>query len=113
MATYIIVGLLVLYIIFAFTRSRKRIKNGCCGGSSTPYREQVKEEEYSFHEQYPVHGMHCENCAARIERKLSHLPDIAAQVDLKKEIVHIYSNHAINAEDIKRNVAELGYELRS
>ena len=51
MATIIILILLVLYIVFAFHRSRKRIKNGCCGGGGPVFRDSVQTDQYAIHEQ--------------------------------------------------------------
>ena len=56
MATIIILILLVLYIVFAFHRSRKRIKNGCCGGGGPVFRDSVQTDQYAIHE--PVSYTH-------------------------------------------------------
>ena len=103
MATIIILILLVLYIVFAFHRSRKRIKNGCCGGGG-------QTDQYAIHEQYHIRGMHCESCAASIEHRLNQMQDTAALVNLQKEVVDVYSNHPLNKEELFQAIQALGYE---
>lgn len=111
MATIIILILLALYIVFAFHRSRKRIKNGCCGGGGPVFRESVQTDQYTMHKQYHIHGMHCENCAASIEHKFNHMQDIAARVNLQKKIVDVYSNHPLNQEELFQAIQSLGYDV--
>ena len=110
MATIIILILLVLYIVFAFHRSRKRIKNGCCGGGGPVFRDSVQTDQYAIHEQYHIRGMHCESCAASIEHRLNQMQDTAALVNLQKEVVDVDSNHPLNKEELFQAIQALGYE---
>lgn len=112
MATFIIVTVLILYTVFAFRQSRKRIQNGCCGGSNTSVlKEKVNPKDYAYHKQYKAEGMHCENCAAKIKQGLDQLNNVKSDVSLKKNTVDIYSNKTINQQEIFTCVEELGYKL--
>ena len=113
MTTWIIVGVLAAYIVYACIKSKNRIKNGCCGGGSQRVEIEVDESAYQHHSRYHIKGMHCENCASKIETALNKSTDMAAVINLKKNTLDIYTNHDFDERELIRTVERLGYELHA
>lgn len=112
--TIIIVALLVLYAVYAIQKTRKRVKNGCCGGGGNERQTiHIHPEDYQYHESFQIAGMHCDNCAARIEAVFQSDEHMAGIVDLKQNLLHIYSNQAIEKAYIAYRIETLGYRLIS
>lgn len=56
-------------------------------------------------------GMTCANCASRIERGLNKMPGVTATVNFGAESALVeYVPSLTSVEDLKRKVADLGYE---
>lgn len=112
--TFIIAALLILYAVYAIQKTRKRVKNGCCGGGGdvrVPIK--VDPSKYPYHETYEVKGMHCDNCAARIESIFQSDDTLVGVVDLKKQQLTIYSHAPIEKASIIYRVETLGYQIVS
>ncbi|MEG1827866.1 MAG: heavy metal-associated domain-containing protein, partial [Cellulosilyticaceae bacterium] len=62
---------------------------------------------------YTIHGMSCNSCKEKIEKKLSQTKGIKKyQVRLKEDKLNLeYNPEEIKIEKIKRVIKELGYEM--
>ena len=61
---------------------------------------------------FPVRGMTCASCVARVEQALSGVPGVVeANVNLASEKVTVEYLEAVQLSDLKRAVADAGYEL--
>ncbi|MFC1918990.1 heavy metal translocating P-type ATPase [Chloroflexota bacterium] len=61
---------------------------------------------------FPVHGMTCASCVARVEEALSTMPGvISANVNMASEKATVEYVGGIESADLKRAVKEAGYEL--
>ena len=61
---------------------------------------------------FPVRGMTCASCVARVEQALSGVPGVvSANVNLASEKATVEYLEAVHLSDLKRAVADAGYEL--
>ena len=63
-----------------------------------------------------IEGMHCQNCARRIENAFNTRDGLYAKVDLGKRTALVRSKRQVPDEELKRIVRGLGYspvEVRS
>ena len=61
---------------------------------------------------FPVRGMTCASCVARVEQALSGVPGVVeANVNLASEKATVEYLEAVQLSDLKRAVADAGYEL--
>lgn len=112
--TLIIVALLILYAFYAIQKTRKRIKNGCCGGGGDErVIIKVDPSKYPYQESFQVEGMHCDSCAARIESVFQSQDTLVGVIDLKKNLLHIYSKEPIDQTAIRSRIETLGYRIPS
>lgn len=112
--TLIIAAVLIVYAVYAIQKTRKRIKNGCCGGGGDErVILKVDPSKYQYHESFQVEGMHCDSCAARIESVFQSQDMLFGVIDLKKNRLHIYSKEPIDQSAIRTRVESLGYRIPS
>ncbi len=61
---------------------------------------------------FPVRGMTCASCVARVEQALSGVPGVvSASVNLASEKTTVEYLEGVQISDLKRAVADAGYEL--
>ena len=72
-ATIIICVVIAAICIFAVISYRKKLKNGCCGGGGDEVKhvkpQDTNVNDYDHVYRMDIEGMHCKNCAMRIENK--------------------------------------------
>lgn len=70
-ATIIICVVIAAICIFAVISYRKKLKNGCCGGGGDEVKhvkpQDTNVNDYDHVYRMDIEGMHCKNCAMRIE----------------------------------------------
>ena len=117
MGTAIIILVLVIIVVCAILRARKRIKYGsaCCGThDAAPAKIRVYDKNKAH---YPntytliVDGMHCSNCARRIENALNSKEGVWAKVNLENKTVLVRSKIELKWEDISPVISGQGYTL--
>lgn len=112
----IIVSVIIAAAVILGVRSiRKRAVSGCCGGGDAVAKVKVSDHNLSH---YPydvlmqVDGMHCANCARRVENALNSLEGVFAAVDLGRNEVSIRMKERIPDEKLKAAVRKAGYSAR-
>lgn len=89
-ATIIICVVIAAICIFAVISYRKKLKNGCCGGGGDEVKhvkpQDTNVNDYDHVYRMDIEGMHCKNCAMRIENAFNEQPDRMAKVDLARQI---------------------------
>ena len=85
-ATIIICVVIAAICIFAVISYRKKLKNCCCGGGGDEVKhvkpQDTNVNDYDHVYRMDIEGMHCKNCAMRIENAFNEQPDCMAKVDL-------------------------------
>ncbi len=119
MENIIIVTALILILAAAIYGTVKRIRFGssCCG-SKTPPEKKVKVKDrnknnYPYKFTLSVDGMHCSNCARRVENALNKTEGRWATVDLANKEVSLYSKHEETDRDLASVIAASGYTMLS
>ncbi len=115
----IIVTVLILILAAAIYGTVKRIRFGssCCG-TKTPPEKKVKVKDrnknnYPYRYILSVDGMHCSNCARRVENALNKTEGRWATVDLADKEVSLYSKHEETDRDLAGVIAASGYTMLS
>ncbi len=117
MGTAVVILILVVIIVLALTSVKKRIKYGssCCGThDAPPAKIKVKDKNkshYSFSYTLNVDGMHCANCARRIENALNATEGVWATVTLENKTVQVYSKNILTEEELSKKISDAGYTL--
>lgn len=119
MVDYLIVGAALALAVFILARQAMRIGRGggcgCEGGGAQPVRQRQRRARHIDAKHYPyalelqVDGMHCENCARRIEDALQSL-DVIAEAKLPGTVI-VRGKHPVDKEACSRAVREAGYEV--
>lgn len=119
MVDYLIVGAALALAVFILVRQAMRIGRGggcgCEGGGAQSVRQRRRRVRHIDAKRYPyalelqVSGMHCENCARRIEDALQSL-DVIAEAKLPGTVI-VRSKHPLNKEACSKAVREAGYEV--
>ncbi len=61
-----------------------------------------------------VEGMHCEHCAARVEKALGQVEGVkGVKVDLQKKIAVVKAKPAITSEQAKAAIEGIGFQFVS
>ena len=119
MENIIIVIVLILILAAAIYGTVKRIRFGssCCG-TKTPPDKKVKVKDrnrnnYPYKYTLSVDGMHCSNCARRVENALNKTEGRWATVDLANKEVRLYSKLEETDRDLASVISASGYTMLS
>ena len=99
--TVLICLALLLIVVFSVRSYLKKLKTGCCGSGG----DQVKRvrpgdrdvSHYPYAKAVRVEGMHCQNCARRVENAFG------------KKTALVRSKREVPDEELKQVVRGLGY----
>lgn len=112
MGNYLIIVFILLLIVMALSRAKKHFRGGCCSSGNTIIREsKVLTEPIIGEYTLVVQGMHCQNCAARIENALNRLDGVLCNVHLKKKIAVVSFSREVSADILKSTIEQLGYQV--
>ena len=117
MGTIIVLLVLTIIVVCAILSIRKRIKYGsaCCGThDAAPKKIKVKDKNkahYPYTYTLTVDGMHCSNCARRVENALNSKDGVWAKVNLEKKSVLVRSKSELKCEDFSTVITKAGYTL--
>ena len=117
MGTTIVIFVLAIIVVCAILSIRKRIKYGssCCGThDAAPKKIKVKDKNkahYPYTYTLTVDGMHCSNCARRVENALNSKDSVWAKVNLEKKSVLVRAKSQLKWEDFSTLINKAGYTL--
>ncbi len=119
MGNAVIIAILVLTIGLAVYSTIQRIRHGssCCG-EQDPAEKKIKVADTNINN-YPytytlqVDGMHCANCARRVENALNRLEGRWAVADVGKKEVLLRSKREETGNEIGSAVDSAGYTMLS
>ena len=111
----ILIGLIAL-AIYGIVH-RMRFGSSCCG-SKTPPQKKVKvadrnKKNYPFEYTLSVEGMHCSNCARRIENEFNKTAGRWATADIAQKEVLLLSKKEEKEKDLAAIVTSAGYTMLS
>ena len=90
---------------------------GCCGGGGDEVKhvkpQDTNVNDYDHVYRMDIEGMHCKNCAMRIENAFNEQPDCMAKVDLAGKFVRIYTKKPVEEVVLKQTVWRAGYEPKT
>ena len=117
MGTVIVILVLAIIVLCAILSVRKRIKYGsaCCGThDAAPAKIRVRDKNkahYPYNYTLIVDGMHCANCARRIENALNSKEGVWASVKLEYKTVFVRSKNPLDATDLSKTISDVGYTV--
>lgn len=114
-AVVIIVLLGIVALAVYGTVRRIRYGSSCCGEKTPPPKKvKVKDRNkasYPFVYRLKVNGMHCANCARRVENAINSLEGCWAVVDLGKKEVTLRTKRETTEQDMSAVIAKAGYTV--
>jgi len=119
MGDAVVIIILLGIVALAVLGTIKRIRYGssCCGEKTPPPKKvKVKDRNkasYPFVYQLKVDGMHCANCARRVENAINSLEGCWAVVDLGKKEVTLRTKSETTEKDMSAVIAKAGYTVLS
>lgn len=114
MEDYIIIGIILCIIVLALLRVKKHFKGGCCSSGSNTIRDKKTLTAPKIGERImEIEGMHCENCAIRVENALNRLDGVLCRVNLKKKLATVSYIKEVADEVLKETVEKIGYTVSS
>ena len=119
MGNVLTIAALVVIVAFAVYGTVKRIRFGssCCGQKDPPDKK-VKVQDrnkahYPFRYVLGVDGMHCANCARRIENAFNRTEGRWAKADISKNEVELCSKQEEAEKTLSDIVSQAGYTMVS
>ena len=116
----VVVGMILTLIIAAAAYSTvKRIRYGssCCGTKEVPdKRVKVRDKNkshYPYRYDLQIDGMHCTNCARRIENAFHETDGRWAKADVEHKVVQLLSKREESESDLSSVIEKAGYRLVS
>jgi len=119
MGNVIIIAALIVIVIFAIFSTVRRIRFGssCCGEKTPPDKKvRVKDRnksDYPYEYVLKVDGMHCSNCARRIENAFNSTDGRWARADIADNEVMLLSKREETQQDLSAIVSSAGYVMLS
>ena len=119
MGTVVVLLILAAIIAFAVFGTIKRIRYGssCCGERDpAPKKIKVSDKDkshYPYAYELGIDGMHCSNCARRIENGFNKIPGMWAKADVSKKQVILMTKEQVEQNDCFKIVSDSGYTLIS
>lgn len=113
MSTVIICLILAGIVIIGIRSTMKRAKSGCCDTGDAEKRIKVQDKDkshYPYSTTLNVHGMHCQNCAIRVENAFNSQDGFYAKVDTNKNQVNILSKQEHPTDELIDMVIKVGYQ---
>lgn len=119
MGDTVVIIILLGIIALAVYGTVRRIRHGssCCG-EKTPPEKKVKVKDrnkasYPFTYRLKVDGMHCANCARRVENALNSMEGSWATVDLGNKEVALLRKSEATEQELTSVIAKAGYTVLS
>lgn len=104
--------LMLILILFAVQHIRNSLMSGCCGGEDIVKRippEDGNSSHYPYKTTLIVEGMHCSNCALRVENALNSVPGIYAKVNIESGKATVLMKTEQPLESLCDTVRRIGY----
>lgn len=113
METAVFVVVLVALVVLGIKSYMKKLASGCCGASAQKEEriraKDMNEAHYPYTYRVSVEGMHCENCAVRLENAFHAQAGMWAEGDVAHACVMLRTTQPVEAGRIKQIVALAGY----
>lgn len=111
--TVVICVVLGLVCVLGVRSYLKKLKSGCCGSGG----DEVKRvrpldrnvNHYPYVKVVQIDGMHCQNCAKRIENAFNTQDGFFAKVNLAKQRAIVRSKREVPDRELKQAVRNVGY----
>ncbi len=116
MAVNIILVVVIVLIALGGVRAFVNRAKGesCCGGGATDVKIEPADKDknnYHYVAQVGIDGMHCKNCAAKIQNKLNSLSGTWAKVNFGKKSAEVLLKQSGQEEAIRKAVGDEGYSV--
>lgn len=114
-----VIAVLLVIVALAVYGTVKRIRYGsACCGTKDPAEKKVRvpdrdKDHYPYRYLLSVDGMHCSNCARRIENAFNRTEGRWASADVGKKEVRLLSKHEEKERDLADITGSAGYTLLS
>ncbi|MGI6254687.1 MAG: cation transporter [Acutalibacter sp.] len=112
-STGILCAVLTVILVLGVRTYLRKLKTGCCGSEGDQVNRVRPADRDRTHYPYAktvvIEGMHCQNCARRIENAFNTQEGFYAKVDLKKRCALVLTKHPTSPGELKQVIRSLGY----
>ncbi len=112
-STALLCAALAAVCVLAVLSYRKKLKNGCCGGAGDAVKRVRPADRSAAHYPYvrrvEIEGMHCKNCALRVENAFNSMEGVFAKVDLGAKSAVVRSKRPLSDGELREAVWRCGY----
>ena len=88
-------------------------EGSCCGGPKEKAPKKRIAGKPVSKLKVQIDGMHCDNCKARVEKRLDELDGVVAKVKLSEKIAYVSLYKEIPESLIRDTITKAGYEVLS
>ena len=96
---------LLMIVVFSVRSYLKKLKRGCCGAGGDEVKRVRPADRDASHYSYArlvrIEGMHCQNCARRVENAFNSQEGFYAKVDLAKKTALVRSKAPVSDQQLK------------
>ncbi|MCD7807815.1 MAG: heavy-metal-associated domain-containing protein [Erysipelotrichaceae bacterium] len=113
-ADIIVILIIAVLMIFACREALKHFRGegSCCGGgNSVSSSNKTLSNEVLGKKVLKISGMHCENCAAKVQNAINAIDGASAQVDLENQSAIVTYDRDIQDKAIIKAVEKAGYKV--
>lgn len=112
MVNIIIVLIVVVILFFALRSTIKHFQgeSSCCGGGTYKARKK-KLDNVTAKKVIHVEGMTCQHCVNRVMEAINSIDGASAVVNLKKGLVTVSMDHAIEDDVLRGAIERAGYTV--
>ncbi|MCD7892657.1 MAG: heavy-metal-associated domain-containing protein [Erysipelotrichaceae bacterium] len=114
MADIIVLLIVAVLMVFACKGAIKHFKGegSCCGGGgSVSSSNKTLSGEVLGKKVLKISGMHCENCASKVQNAINAIDGASAQVDLENQSATVTYDREIKDKVIIKAVEKAGYKV--
>lgn len=113
-STIIICAVIAVICIFAVFNYIRKMKSGCCGAGGDSVKCVKPQDRDASHYPYArkvgIEGMHCKNCAQRIENAFNGQAGCMATVNLSGKYAIVRSKTLLEDDAVKQTIWHAGYQ---
>lgn len=115
LTTVVLCGVLAAAVVLGIRSYLKKLKTGCCGSGGDSVKQSRPRDTNLSHYPYTktvrIEGMHCQNCARRVENAFHAREGYFVKVNLSKQEALVRTKTPVSEEELKQVIRSLGYRV--
>lgn len=112
MENYVMIAILAAAVVAGIVHTIRhfRGRGGCCGSGDYKVRRK-RLKKVRFRKIFVVEGMHCAQCAARVEEAINDIEGVACRADYKNGKITVAYAEEVEDARIRARIERIGYRM--